>query len=357
MVLVDAKPVYTWDELKKLEEKRRRFLVYDENRFYGILLRRFSGTVISYILYDKLFWITILFFTAVRLYDTYAEFEKANVVPDSNTVAVIGGFLSFILTFFVNSAIGDYAASYNVSMKAKGKVTELASVAETVLPHERAQRLVRYVNAAHLVGYTALSDAYNKDNFFTPFNKEIQVLAKHEIVRLQEIDKDLNQPAVCWEIVMWALKEIQDAMEAKLIDSRTAGSLRSIVLDFRGAMSTLFNDADQPSVTFYYYHLISFLCCIYLPLFATYQALEASEITTALTVSDFVQLTVVFVQCCYVIGMRLMATKLMSPYENDTEDLRVITFVKTCWERSNNILNVKYPSHTSAGVMELSAEV
>jgi predicted membrane chloride channel (bestrophin family) len=338
-----------WEVLKAIEEKRRSLLVYDAGSQYTIVYKRFRGTILQYILRDALFWITISMFIGVRVLfryidgGTFWDADNDNPLGGSSSINTIGTFLSLILTFFINQARSDFASAYVNSMKAKGKIMEMATITKAVLPKERAQRLVRYLNAAHLAGYAGLSDIYSRENFFDKFNKDMSVLTEKELYRLDEVDSSLTGGSNCWEIVTWAMQDIQDALNAGDVDNRTASSLRAIVLDFRGAMSTMFNSADQPSVTFFYIHLVSFLCCIYLPLFAMYSAFEASQYSESFTLSDIIQGLVVFVQSCYVIGMRLLAIKLMDPFGADIEDLSVMTYVRTCWETSNKILNVNSP--------------
>ena len=82
------------------------------------------------------------------------------------------------------------------------------------------------------------------------------------------------------------------------------------------------------------------------------EAFDASE-NPQLTISDFGAGLVVAVQCFYVIGMRLLAIKLMSPFGDDVEDLSVMTYIRTGWEASNTILNTKVP--TEAEGIESSA--
>jgi hypothetical protein len=321
---------------------------------------RFFGTIMQYILLDQLFWGTICVFIGVRLFDTYyvgedeSFFEAENVIPNSDSITTIGTFLSLILTFFISQARSDYAASYSNSMTAKGKIIEMATVTKTVLPLERADRLVRYLNAAHLVGYVGLSRTYGRDNFFNEFNNEMNVLTDKELNRIDEVDSSLTGGICCWDIATWAMQDIQNALNAGEIDNRGAASLRTIVLDFRGAMSKMFNDSDQPAITFFYFHLVSFLCVVYLPLFAMYSAFQANQHSDGFTLSDVVQLIVVFVQCCYVIGMRILAIKLMDPFGDDPEDLSVMTFIRTGWETSNEILNAKFPDVTAFSTFSFS---
>jgi hypothetical protein len=78
-----------------------------------------------------------------------------------------------------------------------------------------------------------------------------------------------------------------------------------------------------------------------------YNAFMASQVSDNFASSDIIQLLVVFVQCCYVIGMRILAIKLMDPFGDDLlEGLSAMTFIRTGLETSNTILNAKFPDDT-----------
>jgi hypothetical protein len=79
-----------------------------------------------------------------------------------------------------------------------------------------------------------------------------------------------------------------------------------------------------------------------------HNAFQANKVSDEFTLSDIVQLLVVFLQCCYVIGMRILAIKLMDPYGADLEDLSVMTYVRTGWKSSSKLLNSKFLDETES---------
>ena len=113
-----------WKDLNIIEEKRKRLLAYDsDNSGYRIIFTSFTGTVFKYIFLDPLFWITIAVFVAARLSCSYGKIEGCtfNIEISDTSISIMGAFLSFILTFFVNQARSDYNDAYSVAMNAKGE--------------------------------------------------------------------------------------------------------------------------------------------------------------------------------------------------------------------------------------------
>ena len=96
---------------------------------------------------EPLLWLTMIIYIVVRVFahlDTLPEVLNDIAGAD---IAVIGVFLSFFLVLFVNDANTTVATIYGISMECKQRVIDVASLAKTTLPRERALRLVRYMNA------------------------------------------------------------------------------------------------------------------------------------------------------------------------------------------------------------------
>jgi hypothetical protein len=340
-----AKKEHTFEELQAIEILRRKVLEKGLNPFYTILLSDIRGTIFHYLLIDSLFWVTMLSFLFVRIFDglyngTFLSEEV--VLPDGTGIDTIGAFLSFLLILFVNHVLDGFAATYALSMKVKGNILSVATIAATVMPKENSLRLVRHLNAAHLVGYAGLSETYSKANFFDGFNKDMKLLSGSEMKRINELDMDTCGGEATWEILTWAMKDVQDATSAGIIDSRIASELRKHILEVRGAISALYNDIDQPPISFFHFHLLTLLCCIYLPIFAISHAYLSNTVTDNFTISDIFNFIVVFLQTCFVVGLRRLAMVNMDAFGDDVEDLSVMTFVLSTFKTSNRILDVEF---------------
>ena len=85
----------------------------------------------------------------------------------SGDIGVVGGFTSFFLVFYVNQSNTRYFSLY------KGRIFDVASIAATNLPRNVATRLIRYMNATNVAGYTGLSETYPANSFFSQMNKNL----------------------------------------------------------------------------------------------------------------------------------------------------------------------------------------
>jgi len=65
----------------------------------------------------------------------------------------------------------------------------------TTLPKDglRATRLLRYMNAAHVAGYTGLLETYPANSFFAQLNKNLGLLTDEELYCMKVIDLDVGR--------------------------------------------------------------------------------------------------------------------------------------------------------------------
>lgn len=83
------------------------------------------------------------------------------------------------------------------------------------------------------------------------------------------------------------------------------------------------------------------MSAFYLPLFAidnAYSTGWGAETDYGVEVLNGI---IVFLQCVFVIGLRLLGQKMVDPYGDDLEDLSVKTYVETTLINCNIILNTK----------------
>jgi hypothetical protein len=232
------------------------------------------------------------------------------------------------------------------SMACKGRIFDVATVAATVLPRERATRLVRYMNASHVAGYVGLSDTYEYINFFKPLNASLKLLTDSELERMNQIDLDSGGSGHR-ELLVWCMNEIKLAHEAgELTDPELINTLRHEILKLRAAMGKLFDAKDLP-IPFFYVHFICFLTMMYMPLFAFTSAMKAGSGETKHWLADVIAGLVVFLQAIFVDGLRILGQKMSDPYGDDLEDLSVIFFIEFTWTNSNRILSAVYPNPVS----------
>lgn len=217
----------------------------------------------------------------------------------------------------------------------------------TVLPKEQANRLVRYMNAAHITGYVGLSSVYPSGSFFRHLNEQMALLTDQELKRMKEIDLDKGG-SCSRELIAWAMKEVQMAQTKGQVDRELATYLRSEICKLRAAIGELYNAKDLP-IPFFYVHFICLLTVMYLPLFALTTALNVGTEADVHWVADVVAGLVVFLQSIFVIGLRILGQKFSDPYGDDLVDLSVIQFCTFIWTHSQRILNSHFPDEPADG--------
>eukprot|EP01034_Spumella_vulgaris_P030602 gene30602-37845_t len=178
---------------------------------------------------------------------------------------------------------------------------------------------MRYLNAAHLLGYVGLSAVYNDENFFDPMNADLQLLTDSEVSRVKEIGTDTGGSAYR-EVIGWCLEIIYHHFhtDPDLLDVNTMDRMVDELLTFRGKVGALFDYDDQP-IPFVYVHLLTLLTEIYLPLFAYSTAVN--------TKNDLEGVLVLFLAAIYTLGLVAIGRALMDPYGNDTMDFSVMTYI------------------------------
>ena len=72
----------------------------------------------------------------------------------------------------------------------KSHMADALVLARTFMPAAACWRLLRHLNAAHVLAYVALNGGavYGRSNLFLDFNQKHQLLTPHEVDRLDELD-------------------------------------------------------------------------------------------------------------------------------------------------------------------------
>lgn len=346
-----------YDQLIKEDKDRELVASYCEEPFWKIIFH-FKGTVLRVIIEDILFWLTLATYVSIRIRfhlepENAANFNYENL---SQNLVYVGGFLLFFLVFYVNQNHHRYFQLHQDSMVLMGRVNDVATLVKAILPMERARRINRYMNAAHVAMYTGLSSTYEKENFFDPLEARFALLTDEELYRIvEEIDVDNSGPKAAFEIIAWIMCDIRDAQINSFIDTNEAMQLREQLLCFRSTIAKIFVTTTLP-IPFFYVHFLSLLTAVFLPLFAVVVAYETGEVnvlentnesgevvtTEQITwIAEVVSGLVVFLQALFVIGLRILGQQLSDPFGGDLIDLQIARYVNMILNGSNQILAAK----------------
>jgi len=342
---------YSWEDLQRIEKRRRNILRKGVIPFFGVLLQ-WEGSVLRAFFRDPLAYFLIIFYVVIR---GVFYLDKFSIVEDDQNpslgvanIGIIGGFLTFFLIFYANYANDRFAKMYEASMGCEGRIFDVAALACSSLSRVDGLRLLRYLNAAHVAGYVGLSDTYKYNNFFTTSNKAKGLLTRSERKRMESIN--MNKGGSCYrELISWAIAEVGEAQKNGLIDDQMAYQYRELIMKLRGCIGTLYDFDDQP-IQFFYKHFVCLLSILYLPLFTLEVALSTGYTKDLELYNIFfyesVAATTVFFQAIFVIGLRILADRLAYPYGSDYEDLSVLHYVNFTWVMSRRMLDAELPNKT-----------
>jgi len=337
--------VLHYEQLIQEDKDRELVASYCEEPFWKIIFH-FKGTVLRVIIEDILFWLTIATYCSIRIQyrfapDVLVGLQYNEVLSDN--LVYMAGFLLFFLVFYVNQNHHRYFELHKDSMVLMGRVNDVATLVKAILPMERARRINRYMNAAHVAMYTGLSSTYEKDNFFDPLEARFALLTDEELYRIvEEIDVDNSGPKAAFEIITWIMCDIRDAQINSFIDTNEAMQLREQLLEFRSTIAKIFVTTTLP-IPFFYVHFLSLLTAIFLPLFAVVIAYDTGPIEPEYNtlMLEIVSGLVVFLQALFVIGLRILGQQLSDPYGGDLIDLQIARYVNMILNGSNQILAAK----------------
>lgn len=330
----------SWPQLKDMEIKRRKILSRWDLPLWRILVKK-SGTCLGALVRDLLIWLTLACYIGIRIQIRQPNFQPFTVdVLGGADINIIGSFLSFFLVLFVNQTNTRFLEMYGFSKACSGRIQDVAGMASTQLPTEETLTLVRHMNAAHVAGYVGVSKTYKKHNFFDHFNKEHNLLTPEEMELINPLYMDSGS-ATLKELVTWCQRDVGRAKKAGYIDSYEANELHSRIVSFRASMDGIYDYCDQPP-HFFYIHFLCLLSIFYLPLFAINNAYAAGLGDDTHISVDLLNGIIVFLQCIFVVGLRLLGQKMIDPYGSDMEDLSVITYVETTLEICNTITSCKH---------------
>lgn len=314
----------SFENLSKLEAERRKILKRLELPAWRILTYT-SGTCLKGLVLDPLIWITMAIYVGIRIAAHVSNRQVEVEIMGKSEIGVLGAFLSFFLVFFVNQTNGRFLEMYGFSKGCSGRTQDIAGLAMTQFPEELALQIIRHMNAAHVAGYVGMGGPYSKTHFFNHYNNKYNLLTQDEMKQIAHVDMNSGSD-VMKELITWCQHDVATGKKAGYIDSYEANEMHSRLLEFRATMDTMYDYCDQPP-HFFYIHFLVLLSAFYLPIFAVDNAYSAGWGADSDIFVEILNGVIVFCQCIFVIGLRLLGQKMVNPYGDDMEDLSVKTYL------------------------------
>lgn len=321
------------DDILDIEKIRNGIIKRSYNGNMYILLA-WRSTFLYYVVSDIQLWSSLIVYIIFRYFVNIGTFPI-------NAVVIIGGLMSFILTFFLNSSIGRYLAIYSQCMACQGRIFDTTLLARALFKEEVAALVVRYMNAVHVLGYMGFSPLYTKENFLLPLNEKYQFLTPPEIEQLEAFGFNSGGSAYR-EVLSWILDVLEIQVADKVISEGRHYNFLDQVLKLRSSMGSLYDYKTLP-VPFIYVHYVYFMSFMYLPLFSILVATNFGADAR----SEFVGYICVFLNCSFILGIRDICARLQDPFGVHNEHFNVVHFVTVSLAGSYKLLNnkVKYPSN------------
>jgi predicted membrane chloride channel (bestrophin family) len=334
---VDHHDQLTFRQLKQAERLRRELLQRGKMFSRQHLYLQIWGTVLPVVLKSVEFWFSMFVFAVTRIIIGTGVASNLELNIDSRSIASVGGFISFMLVFYNNQVYGRFSVQYENSMKMEGKIFNLAYLARDNMHTNMAWQFVRYLNCAHVLGYVGLSDTYERQNLFEPFNKQLKLFTVDEVMRLNEMDMDKMGARCYLEVLGWATRLLSDDHHAGMLVPVVYNNMMSEVLQLRASISALFEFEDQP-IPFVYVHLIYFLTAFYLPLFSFFVAISYGNLNHLANIPGVV---IVFLNNFFIVGLLEIGKFMSEPYGADHCDLSVMHYIHFTWQQTRRIMSGK----------------
>ena len=225
-----------------------------------------------------------------------------------------------------------------------GKICNLSAMltSSTKLPIEHARRINRYANTAQVVMYAGLSTYFQDGCLVENFCRDYRLLTYHETQRLEQCGLYQGKASACFELLSWCLQDINRALQQHKLDSYQALEMRHHITEIRSTINEILVLCLCP-IPFFYVHFLSLLTAVYLPMFALMVAFKTGTYaqpshSLSWYATEGTGFFLVFLQCIFLIGLRILGQQLGNPYGDDFIDIQVTTYIVMTLSTSNRIL-------------------
>ena len=168
-----GKMLLSYDQLMKIEQRRRDILKRSELPLYKLLLC-YDGTVLQTLFQEVWIYVTLFTYIIVRvlvrncyyvesvssscalLHDVFqlidgGDNDDENASSFFDNIDILGNALSFLLFFYVYASYQRFETQYKASMVCEGRIFDICSIlrgySPTMIPKDTVVRINRYLNA------------------------------------------------------------------------------------------------------------------------------------------------------------------------------------------------------------------
>jgi len=304
-----------------VDNRRKSVLNFEENSpdsdAYWDILLQFDGAVFLNAFFHRANILSLTVWSTISILHKY---ELWNFMKDGSAwkaIAPVGAFLVFFLVFYANQCWNRYSTAYKISCDCRGRINDATVMCAAYLPKGPAVQIVRYMNAAHILGFVGLkqSDSYNS-NFFRSMALMHNLLTPEESVAI--LNTNVETGSAYRLCILWACQVInanKDNMPGGILTA-----LNNQCVGLRHGIGSLVDMEFQP-VPYAYWNIISWLLIFYCPLIGFCIALTCAE---AYWYIGFCGL--LFLNLCFC-GLTELAGMLAEPFGSDVNDFAVYHFV------------------------------
>merc|ERR1719261_270646 len=177
----------------------------------------------------------------------------------------VSAFLVFFAVFYCSQCYARFFAQYNVSMSCEGRIYDTVMMALAYMERPAAIQLMRYLSAAHALGYIGLGSSHYAmgDSFFLMINEQHQLLTPKELDVVMAIGPSKGGTAYR-TVLTWATMFVRENIPQELW---MWPGFNSQICRLRGAIGTLYDYDAQPT-PFAYWNMLIWIQFFYCPVMA-----------------------------------------------------------------------------------------
>ena len=387
---------YEIAELNEADAARAE--VRNQSKEEGIkLLLHWQNTIFCYVVYDFQIYMSlaVYFITVHYLQNGSIIVSKGGGTP-IKVITCLTSMMVFLLVFYLNESYRRYNAQHLCQCKLRTKINAISllicsksSKGET--GKLKSGQIMRYLNAAQVIGYTSVTESYTEENFCWVVIRHYNLLTENEIQCLSNVAIDHSSMAVKYsrkysaiskssksskaersitkayiqgaafrKVLVWVADNVIDMLANKELDDKDRGFVLGSISSLSDVMNELF-DYQYLNVPFCYANVLAWFIFFYSPLFAFAVATTTVSQSGTKTITFisydtdvYYGMFIIIFSNTFINGLYLLARMLQDPFGKDSVDLSVNDYVNLCINASNIMVNDMGTSPTFDMQTELS---